>query len=73
MDDLKPGVLMARATGVAIAAAGWSHQVAEIERYMRAQADVYCARIDDLRAILLPRLMPRRTAAGRVHGSRAPA
>jgi beta-phosphoglucomutase-like phosphatase (HAD superfamily) len=53
VDDLKPGVLMARATGVAIAAAGWSHQVAEIEQYMRSQADMYCATIDDLRAILL--------------------
>jgi beta-phosphoglucomutase-like phosphatase (HAD superfamily) len=53
VDDLKPGVLMARATGVAFAAAGWSHQVAEIEQYMRSQADMYCASIDDLRAVLL--------------------
>jgi phosphoglycolate phosphatase/pyrophosphatase PpaX len=54
VDDLKPGVLMARATGVAIAAAGWSHQVAEIEHYMRSQTDMYCSCVDDLRAILLP-------------------
>ncbi len=53
IDDLKPGVLMARATGVAIAAAGWSHRVEEIERYMRAEADMYCACIGDLAAILL--------------------
>jgi beta-phosphoglucomutase-like phosphatase (HAD superfamily) len=53
VDDLKPGVLMARASGVAIAAAGWSYQVDEIEQYMRSQADMYCSRIDDLRAILL--------------------
>jgi beta-phosphoglucomutase-like phosphatase (HAD superfamily) len=54
VDDLKPGVLMSRATGVAIAAAGWSHRVPEIERYMRANAACYCASIDDLRAVLLP-------------------
>ncbi len=53
VDDLKPGVLMARATGVAIAAAGWSHRVDEIERYMRTEADMYCPCIDDLAAILL--------------------
>ena len=53
VDDLKPGVLMARAAGVAIAAAGWSHRVAEIERYMRANSMAYCARVDDLRALLL--------------------
>ena len=55
VDDLKPGVLMARATGVAIAAAGWSHQVPKIEQYMKSQADMYCACIDDLCAILLTR------------------
>ena len=53
VDDLKPGVLMSRATGVAIAAAGWSHQVPEIERYMRANAHFYCPRVEDLRAFLL--------------------
>jgi beta-phosphoglucomutase-like phosphatase (HAD superfamily) len=55
VDDLKPGVLMARASGVAIAAAGWSYQVPEIEQYMRSEADMYCACIDDLRAILIAR------------------
>ena len=53
VDDLKPGVIMARAAGVDFAAAGWSHRVEEIERYMRAHAAAYCARIDDLRALLL--------------------
>ena len=53
VDDLKPGVLMSRATGVPIAAAGWSHQVPEIEQYMRANAAAYCAEVDDLRALLL--------------------
>jgi beta-phosphoglucomutase-like phosphatase (HAD superfamily) len=53
VDDLKPGVLMARAAGVDFAAAGWSHRVEEIERYMREQAVAYCAGIQDLRALLL--------------------
>jgi beta-phosphoglucomutase-like phosphatase (HAD superfamily) len=53
VDDLKPGVLMSRATGVDFAAAGWSHRVPEIERYMRANASAYCPRVEDLRALLL--------------------
>jgi phosphoglycolate phosphatase/pyrophosphatase PpaX len=53
VDDLKPGILMARAAGVAMAAAGWSHRIPEIEEYMRANADVYCATIGELRSVLL--------------------
>jgi len=53
IDDLKPGVLMSRATGVPVVAAGWSHQVPEIERYMRANADAYCSTVPELRALLL--------------------
>jgi phosphoglycolate phosphatase len=53
VDDLKPGVLMAQAAGVDFAAAGWSHRVAEIERYMRAHAVAYCSRIEDLRSLIL--------------------
>ena len=53
VDDLKPGILMARAAGVAMAAAGWGHRIPEIEEYMRANADVYCATVDELRAFLL--------------------
>jgi beta-phosphoglucomutase-like phosphatase (HAD superfamily) len=54
VDDLKPGLLMAQAAGVDFAAAGWSHSVSEIQEYMRRHAAVYCARIDDLRAVILP-------------------
>ncbi len=54
VDDLKPGVLMARAAGVDFAAAGWSHRVAEIEDYMRAHATAYCSCIQDLRALIVP-------------------
>jgi hypothetical protein len=44
---------MARDAGVDFAAAGWSHRVAEIEQYMRANATAYCASIDDLRALII--------------------
>ncbi len=53
IDDLKPGVLMSRAAGVDMAAAGWSHRIPEIESYMRANAAVYCATVGELRAFLL--------------------
>ncbi len=52
LDDLKPGILMSRATGVPAAAAGWSHRVPEIETCMRANAVAYFPRIDDLRRFL---------------------
>jgi len=53
VDDLKPGVLMSEASGVAIAAAGWGHRVPEIERYMREHSRFYCERVEDLRRLLL--------------------
>jgi phosphoglycolate phosphatase/pyrophosphatase PpaX len=53
VDDLKPGVLMSKASGVPVAAAGWAHRVAEIETYMRANASLYCSSVAELRAILL--------------------
>jgi beta-phosphoglucomutase-like phosphatase (HAD superfamily) len=53
VDDLKPGVLMAQASGVAFAAAGWSHHIEEIERYMKANAVAYCATVEDLRSLIM--------------------
>ncbi len=41
VDDLKPGVEMAKAAGVPIAAAGWSHQIGEIKAFMKANCQVY--------------------------------
>ncbi|UCF96369.1 MAG: HAD family phosphatase [Spirochaetaceae bacterium] len=41
VDDLKPGVLMSRATGVPIAAAGWAHQIPQIRSYMREHCNAY--------------------------------
>jgi phosphoglycolate phosphatase/pyrophosphatase PpaX len=52
VDDLKPGVLMSRAAGVAIAGAGWSHQIPEIAGYMQDHTIAYCESIDELRKFL---------------------
>lgn len=54
VDDLKPAVIMARASGVSIAAAGWSHNIPEIRKYMERECDAYLASIDDLREFILP-------------------
>ncbi|MBR6954424.1 MAG: HAD family phosphatase [Clostridia bacterium] len=39
VDDLKPGYDMARAAGVAFAAALWSHEIPEIRDFMQAKCD----------------------------------
>ncbi|NLN49518.1 MAG: HAD family phosphatase [Clostridiales bacterium] len=41
LDDLKPGLDMARAANVDFACAGWSHTVPEIEKYMKDNSDFY--------------------------------
>jgi len=41
VDDLKPGVEMAKAAGVPVAAAGWAHQIPEIRSYMKAHSVAY--------------------------------
>jgi beta-phosphoglucomutase-like phosphatase (HAD superfamily) len=53
VDDLKPGVLMSRATGVPIAAAGWGHDVPEIRDYMRESCAAYLETVEALRRYLL--------------------
>ena len=52
VDDLKPGVTMARAAGVSVAAAGWGHEVESIAREMREICDVYLETVEDLRGYL---------------------
>ena len=41
VDDMKPGLVMARAAGVAFAAAGWGNPVPEVRAYMQENADYY--------------------------------
>ena len=52
LDDLKPGFDMARACGVPFAAAGWANDIPEIERFMRANCDLYFKTVAKLKAYL---------------------
>ncbi len=52
LDDLKPGLDMARNCNVDFAAAGWSHTVPEIETYMRNNSDYYFSTVDELKQFL---------------------
>lgn len=49
VDDLKPGVEMARAAGTAIAAAGWGHQIPSIQKEMKRICDVWLPDVESLR------------------------
>jgi phosphoglycolate phosphatase/pyrophosphatase PpaX len=52
VDDLKPGLAMARAAGVPMAAAGWAHRIEEIRAYMLERCEAYLESIDELAALL---------------------
>ncbi len=54
VDDLKPGIIMAEATGVPAAGAGWAYDIPEIARYMRAHAVAYFRSIEEFRSYLFP-------------------
>jgi phosphoglycolate phosphatase/pyrophosphatase PpaX len=53
VDDLKPGVLMAQAAGVAVAAAGWAHAIPAIRAYMEANCLAYFERVADFAEFIL--------------------
>lgn len=53
VDDLKPGVVMAHSARICVAAAGWSHCIAEIEQYMRDNCTVYLENVADFKAFIL--------------------
>ncbi len=50
IDDLKPGLDMARAAGVKFAAACWCFDIPENEEYMRANADYMFKSVDQLKS-----------------------
>jgi len=52
IDDLKPGVLMAQAAGVDVAAAGWGHRIGEIRTYMRSHCAAYFATVEAFSSFL---------------------
>ena len=55
LDDLSPGVQMAKAAGVRVVAAGWGggHEVPAIAEYMRRECDGYCETVQQFAALLL--------------------
>ena len=53
VDDLKPGVVMAHAAGVAVAAAGWAHDIPDIRSYMEANCVAYFERVADFARFIL--------------------
>ena len=48
IDDLMPGLDMARAAGVPFAAAGWCFDIPENERHMWENADFYFPTVGEL-------------------------
>lgn len=52
LDDLKPGVLMAREAGVAAAGAGWAHRIPQIRAYMQASCLAYFDTVEAFRSFL---------------------
>ena len=53
VDDLRPGVEMARAAGMDAAAAGWGHHIEEIRTFMRAECRYFFADVAEFRSFLL--------------------
>lgn len=53
LDDLRPGVLMSRASGVEIAAAGWGHDLPLIEKYMKKHCVAYFSNVEEFGNFIL--------------------
>ena len=48
VDDLKPGKDMADEAGVDFIAAGWAHQISEIQIFMKQECQTYCSSVKEL-------------------------
>lgn len=53
VDDLKPGLDMAKSCDVAFAGAGWSHIIPEIKEYMQLNSDYYFTTVEALKEFIL--------------------
>ncbi|MCR1952588.1 HAD hydrolase-like protein [Clostridium sp. DSM 100503] len=53
VDDLKPGLDMAKACNVDFASAGWSHVIPEIIEFMKENSSYYLTSVSDLRELVL--------------------
>ena len=61
VDDLKPGYDMAKAAGVAFAAAGWANDIPQIASFMRQNCDFYFKTVKQLMDFLLPEKTNQKT------------
>jgi len=53
VDDLKPGLDMARSCNIAFAGAGWSHVIPDIKEYMKLNSDYYFSTVDSFKGFIL--------------------
>ncbi len=53
VDDLKPGLDMARSCNVEFAGAGWSHLIPEVKDYMEKESDYYFQTVSSLEEFIL--------------------
>jgi phosphoglycolate phosphatase-like HAD superfamily hydrolase len=53
VDDLKPGLDMARSCNATFAGAGWSHVIPEIKNYMKINSDYYFSTIASFKNFIL--------------------
>jgi len=53
LDDLKPGIEMAKALCIDTAAAGWAHNIEEIRTYMQLNCTYYFQTVEEFRRFLL--------------------
>ena len=53
VDDLKPGVIMGKNSGVDVVAAGWSYDIPEIKQYMKENTIAYFDSVGEFRTFLL--------------------
>jgi beta-phosphoglucomutase-like phosphatase (HAD superfamily) len=53
LDDLKPGVVMAKAAGLHAAAAGWGHKIPEIRAYMKKYCIAYFETVEEFADFIL--------------------
>lgn len=53
LDDLKPGLEMAKSCNVDFAAAGWSHSIPEIKKYMKKESKYYFNSVKEFNNLIL--------------------
>ena len=53
VDDLKPGLEMAKSCNVDFAAAGWSHSIPEIKEHMRVESTYYFETVKQFNEFIL--------------------